>query len=99
MSFGRSNDEQEQACSAGKRRERARAAALFYPSAPLLVAAAGDKASMRFLEFFAANIRNPNTRRAHSRAEISEVMRGQRRTVDRRHPAAECRHLEKFVPD
>ena len=37
-------------------------------SVPVLVAAAGDKASMRFLEFFAANIRNPNTRRAYSRA-------------------------------
>jgi site-specific recombinase XerD len=35
---------------------------------PLLVAVAGDKASTRFLEFFAANIRNPNTRRAYSRA-------------------------------
>jgi site-specific recombinase XerC len=35
---------------------------------PVLVAAAGDKASSRFLEFFAANIRNPNTRRAYSRA-------------------------------
>ena len=31
------------------------------PAAPALVA--GDKASMRFLEFFAANILNPNTRR------------------------------------
>jgi hypothetical protein len=34
------------------------------PSLPVLVAAAGDRASMRFLEFFAANIRNPHTRRA-----------------------------------
>jgi hypothetical protein len=29
-----------------------------------LVAAAGERARMRFLEFFAANIRNPYTRRA-----------------------------------
>jgi hypothetical protein len=35
---------------------------------PALVAAAGDRASMRFLEFFAANIRNPHTRRAYARA-------------------------------
>ena len=35
---------------------------------PALVAAAGGKASTRFLEFFAANIRNPHTRRADSRA-------------------------------
>ena len=34
------------------------------PSAamPALVAAAGERASMRFVEFFAANIRNPHTR-------------------------------------
>jgi site-specific recombinase XerD len=35
---------------------------------PALVAAAGDQARVRFLEFFAANIRNPHTRRAYSRA-------------------------------
>jgi site-specific recombinase XerD len=35
---------------------------------PALVAAAGERASMRFLEFFAANIRNPHTRRAYARA-------------------------------
>jgi hypothetical protein len=35
---------------------------------PALVAVAGERASMRFLEFFAANIRNPHTRRAYYRA-------------------------------
>jgi site-specific recombinase XerC len=35
---------------------------------PALVAAAGERASTRFLEFFAANIRNPHTRRAYVRA-------------------------------
>jgi len=35
---------------------------------PALVAAAGERASVRFLEFFAANIRNPHTRRAYARA-------------------------------
>jgi site-specific recombinase XerD len=35
---------------------------------PMLVTAAGERASMRFLEFFAANIRNPHTRRAYYRA-------------------------------
>jgi site-specific recombinase XerC len=35
---------------------------------PALVAAAGERASIRFLEFFAANIRNPHTRRAYYRA-------------------------------
>jgi site-specific recombinase XerC len=43
----------------------------FSQSAPMLsalVAAAGDRAGMRFLEFFAAQIRNPHTRRAYARA-------------------------------
>ena len=35
---------------------------------PALVAALGDHASWRYVEFFAANIRNPNTRRAYARA-------------------------------
>ena len=38
------------------------------PALPALIAAAGDRASRRFLEFFAANIRNPHTRRAYGRA-------------------------------
>jgi hypothetical protein len=38
------------------------------PAVPALVAAAGDAASIRFLEFFAATIRNPNTRRAYGKA-------------------------------
>ena len=38
------------------------------PTLPVLVAAAGERAGMRFLEFFAANIRNPHTRRAYARA-------------------------------
>jgi hypothetical protein len=39
-------------------------------SSPTLLAlvAAGERARVRFLEFFAANIRNPNTRRAYYRA-------------------------------
>ncbi len=35
---------------------------------PALVAAAGERAGLRFLEFFAAAIRNPHTRRAYSKA-------------------------------
>jgi hypothetical protein len=38
------------------------------PALPVLVAAAGEGAGMRFLEFFSANIRNPHTRRAYARA-------------------------------
>jgi hypothetical protein len=33
---------------------------------PALAAAAGERASMCFLEFFAANIRNPHTRKGSS---------------------------------
>jgi site-specific recombinase XerD len=35
---------------------------------PALIAAAGERASLRFLEFLATNIRNPHTRRAYGRA-------------------------------
>lgn len=35
---------------------------------PVLVGQAGERAGVRFLEFFTANIRNPNTRRAYARA-------------------------------
>ncbi len=35
---------------------------------PVLIEAAGARASLRFLEFFAATIRNPHTRRAYGRA-------------------------------
>jgi hypothetical protein len=42
---------------------------------PALVAAAGERASIRFLEFFAANIRNLHTRRAYYRA-AEEFMDG-----------------------
>ena len=35
---------------------------------PALIADGGDPAAWRYVEFFAANIRNPNTRRAYARA-------------------------------
>ena len=37
-------------------------------AAPPIIAEASQRTRMRFLEFFAANIRNPNTRRAYARA-------------------------------
>jgi integrase/recombinase XerC len=40
---------------------------------PALIDAAGDRARIRFLEFFAAQIRNKHTRRAYSRA-VTEFM-------------------------
>ncbi len=38
------------------------------PVVPALVAARGEAAAWRYVEFFTANIRNPNTRRAYTRA-------------------------------
>src|SRR4051812_50211111 len=37
-------------------------------STPALIVAAGERAGVRFLEFFASAIRNPHTRRAYARA-------------------------------
>lgn len=38
------------------------------PHLPPLIAGAGDRAALRFLEYFTVNIRNKNTRAAYSRA-------------------------------
>ena len=40
---------------------------------PSLIAAGGESVKLRFLEFFTANIRNPNTRRAYAQA-VSEFL-------------------------
>jgi site-specific recombinase XerD len=40
----------------------------FGATVPALVASAGERAGICFLEFFASNIRNPNTRRAYAHA-------------------------------
>lgn len=37
------------------------------PAMPAIIAAADDRAQVRFLEFFTVTIRNPNTRRAYAR--------------------------------
>ena len=39
-------------------------------SVPALVSRTGDRAAVRFMEFFSANIRNPHTRRAYMRAVV-----------------------------
>ncbi|MFZ0496683.1 MAG: hypothetical protein WBE80_13160 [Methylocella sp.] len=48
--------------------------------APALVAAAGARASYRFLEFFAAQIRNPHTQSAYMRA-VGEFLALKRNSV------------------
>jgi site-specific recombinase XerD len=45
-----------------------RAAAVSLPVVPVLVAASGTEAAMRFLDFFATQIENDNTRAAYVRA-------------------------------
>jgi site-specific recombinase XerC len=42
--------------------------AILSPSLSALVTAAGERPSMRFLEFVTGNIRNPHTRRPYARA-------------------------------
>jgi hypothetical protein len=37
---------------------------------PALIACAGDRATLRFLEYFTVNIRNRNTRAAYARTTI-----------------------------
>src|SRR4051812_3226200 len=44
------------------------------PVVPALIAAAGDGAARRFLEFFTANIENPNTRLAYAQA-VAQFLR------------------------
>ena len=38
------------------------------PVLPALIAGAGDRVALRFLEYFTVNIRNENTRAAYARA-------------------------------
>ena len=49
--------------------------------APALVAAEGERASYRFLEFFTTNIRYPHTRRAYARARRWNSSTGFTRTA------------------
>src|SRR5687768_14681788 len=64
---------------------------------PALVAAAGDRARLRFLEFFAAAIRNPHTRRAYGprRGRIPRLVRAPWRAVARHRAAAARRDLDR----
>jgi site-specific recombinase XerD len=73
---------------------------------PALIADAGDQAAWRYVEFFTANIRNPNTRRAYARACTSFFAwcdeRGLTLTTIRPHDVAayvEVRHQTHSAPD
>ena len=49
-------------------RKRQKLSHLGFGSLPPIISAAGERASFRFVEFFTANIRNPNTRVSYGRA-------------------------------
>src|SRR5260370_11510551 len=73
---------------------------------PALIADAGDPAAWRYVEFFTANIRNPNPRRAYARACTSFFAwcdeRGLTLTTIRPHDVAtyiETRHQTHSAPD
>jgi site-specific recombinase XerD len=73
---------------------------------PALIADAGDPAAWRYVEFFTANIRNANTRRAYARACASFFAwcdeRGLTLTTIRPHDVAtyiETRQLTHSAPD
>ena len=51
-----------------RKRRRDIAAAIEQQLVPALIADEGEQAAWRYIEFFTANIRNPNTRRAYARA-------------------------------
>jgi site-specific recombinase XerD len=73
---------------------------------PALIADAGDPAAWRYVEFFTANIRNANTRRAYARACVSFFAwcdeRGLTLTAIRPHDVAtyiETRQQTHSAPD
>ncbi len=49
-------------------RKEQKLATLGFAGLPAIISAAGERASFRFIEFFTANIRNPNTRVSYGRA-------------------------------
>src|ERR1039457_427755 len=68
---------------------------------PVVIAAAGERASRRFVEFFTANIRNKNTREAYARA-IGAVLGwcgGDHLALETIEPVAVAAYVEKLLKD
>ena len=59
-------------------------------ASPALIAAAGERAQVRFLEFFTANIRNRNTRRAYAQAVASSWPGARIAACRRSRPCSRC---------
>jgi len=68
---------------------------------PAVIAANGKKASLRFIEFFTAEIRNPNTRRAYHRAICNFFRWCEDRglELDRIGPVHVAAYIEKLLKD
>jgi site-specific recombinase XerD len=68
---------------------------------PAVIAAAGDRATWRFVEFFTANIRNPNTRAAYARAVAAFCAWCEERGYDflRVTPVAIATYVEQLLAD
>jgi integrase/recombinase XerD len=67
-------------------------------SVPVIIADAGDGAAKRFLEFFTANIRNPNTRAAYAQA-VAQFLRwcdGRRLALRDIEPMAVAAYVEQL---
>jgi hypothetical protein len=62
---------------------------------PTLIDNAGDTARIRFLEFFTANIRNPNTRRAYAKAR--NFLAGARSPACRRSQIVQPVHVATYI--
>jgi integrase len=65
---------------------------------PATIAAAGPRAGVRFLEFFTANIRNPNMRRAYYRAccDFFQWAQSKHLELDRIGPVHVAAYVEKL---
>jgi integrase/recombinase XerD len=68
------------------------------PRLPTLVTDAGERATLRFLEFFTAAIRNKNTRRAYARAvtRLSDWCQPRRLTLEQLHPIVIGGYIEQL---
>lgn len=63
---------------------------------PAIVAAAGDGAARRFLEFFAVTLENLNTREAEQRSEFASIV-AERRDADRMFDGLLARNLDATI--
>ncbi len=71
------------------------------PILPAVIADAGEHAARRFLEFFAATIRNPHTRRAYAKAtcEFFAWCEGHRLTLPRIEPLHVAAYVELLTKE